>query len=191
MQKAHSTYRLYDCEDFQTLTHGIIQKLEGQSQLVTFVFWGHGNKLDKQNGYLKIYSRKGACNFLFINDLIRQLKELSGPSLTIQLLLTQCWAHCHDRSLHQFDRYMVVDWFTSENCPETSARRWDSVVTGKEMTQEEFERFMSEERNYEAVQNRTKSQYCSNELKVYLKYLHYSSIHVEATIYLLDSYVVP
>lgn len=185
LKKVHTVHRLYKCDEFTTISQSIIRAEEGQSQLISFVFWGHGNRLDDKNGFLKIFTKSGSCGLLFINDLIKQLVELSRQQLKIQLLLTQCWAHCHDLSLHQYCHNLTVDYFTSTTCPETSARRWNSLVTGLEMNQEQFESFMSDESNYEAVQSHTLAQYKCSELKVFMKYLHYSSIHVEATIYLL------
>lgn len=182
VQHAHSIHRLYECEEFISS----VRDTTNSSTHLTVIFWGHGNMIDEQHGYLKIFNRDGVCNSLFINDVLRALRDLAASNLhvNIQFLMTQCWAHCHDSSIYEYSPNLSVDWFTSPNNPETSARRWDSLVTGLEMNQEEFEHFLLDEKNINAIQISTVHQYSSDELKIFLKYLHYSSIHVEATIYI-------
>lgn len=153
---------------------------------LTVIFWGHGNRIDRSTGYLKIFHDSKTCHFLFINDLLRSLSTIAGHTRwNIQLLMTQCWAHCHNTDLSIDCSNLTVDWLTCDDRPETSARRWDLLKTGSEMIQEEFDSFLSELSNYTAIERETQSKY-KNEaiLQIFLKYLHYASIHVEATYYI-------
>lgn len=184
LRKVHTTHRLHECTDFMKVVREEIDKKN--ARILTIIFWGHGNRADEKTGYLKIFPKTGGFNCLFIDDILRGLRTLAeSKKCKIQFLMTQCWAHCHESNIHEDSDELTVDWFTSEAMPETSARRWDSPDAGSEMDQNEFDSFNSEIENYEKIELSTKLKYKDETTqRVFLKYLQYASVHIEATKYI-------
>lgn len=153
---------------------------------ITVVIWGHGNKVDENNGYYKIFNERwDNFEMFFLNDFLEYLFRLSQDlELSVQVLMTQCWAHCHNQRKFENAPSLSVCWLTDHVNPETSARRWNSLNSGEEMSADELERFISTEENYNHMVNVTVKNYSQTERRIFLKYLHYSSIHVEATCFL-------
>ena len=184
LKKAHTVEKLVKCKEFMDRAKLLLDAKE--LNILTIIFWGHGNRIDNKNGYLKIFSDAHCFKHLFINDLLESLRKLTETyHQRIQFLMTQCYAHCHDIDLHADSQKLTVDWFTSEVKPETSARRWDLLKTKREMSQDEFNLFTSTLTNYEQLELATKLKYKNKtRLAMFLKYLNYASIHIEATTYI-------
>ena len=186
LQRVHTIHKLLRCNDLTEKVTLMLEDAKLNNDTLTIVFWGHGNKIDNATGYLKIFSNDVSFQFLFINDLLKSLLKLSQDyKCTLQFLMTQCWAHCHDTTIHSECDNLMVDWLTSDSKPETSARRWDLLKTNKEMDQSEFDTFTSNSANYDSIEISTKLKYKNSLTQlVLLKYLNYASIHVEATLYI-------
>lgn len=192
LKRVHAVTRPYSSEELLQIVEDFLLASQQQHDMVpmkkaTIVLWGHGNHFDDSMGFFKIYDRQSKSRFLLINDLLMKLMEMSEQAgVCTQLLMTQCWAHCHSQSLYLHSPYLVVDWLTSATDPETSARRWDSITTGNEMCQPDFDGYLEMQENYENLHRLTESRYYNHNADCYflLKYLHYSSIHVEAMRYL-------
>lgn len=186
LRKTHTIYQPCSSEDLLNETEKFISEksLSMRAKKLTIIIWGHGNRLDEKNGFYKVFNKTGDFEHLFLNDWITMLAQWAVQyQANIQLLMTQCWAHCHDFRIHQKCPSLTVDWLSSETTPETSARRWDHVASGKEMSQEVFEGFIEDEKNFEKLHLLTHKKYKDSKRKLFLKYLHFSSIHVEATCY--------
>lgn len=154
--------------------------------LKTIIVWGHGNRLDDTLGYLKIFEDDGKVQVFFINDLMTILgnEAKRNTEVITQLLLTQCWGHCHDHNMHEKISNLRVDWLASPKIPETSARRWDLYNTGSYMTQKEFSDYLMDYKSFICLKRLTERKYCGLEQTVLLKYLSRASIHIEASMYI-------
>lgn len=194
MSRVHQITRPYSSDEllqkiqqFLIITNQEHEPIPNAIRRVTVILWGHGNCFSEDLGFFKIFDKQSNSRFLLINDLLLKLLEMSQKvSIPSQLLMTQCWAHCHNQSLYTDSQYLTVDWLTSTSEPETSARRWDSTTSGNEMCQPDFDGYMNFQDNYDTLYNITEIKYHGNDVDQYflLKYLHHSSIHIEAMRYL-------
>lgn len=160
---------------------------DAHPRTITIVTWGHGNRVLEKQGYYKVFSESGTNFELFmLDDLLDEISKLSERlEVDMQVLMTQCWAHCHNQRRFENLRRLRVGWLTDDSKPETSARRWNSLISGEEMSQRDLESFITSEDNYENLHDVTVKKYTSVERRIFLKYLHYSSIHIEAMCYLV------